>query len=377
MYDYKKLDLIDSNNKPFFYFTDQVTPLKLELETLVNSLNYMHSKTFTKKVLFPYEVKFNNAIETYNDDIELISNTIHNKKNITTEKERRIINLYRGYQYILKNNITINQENLKHLYTILSNGLISDEDKKNMGNYYRNGKNMITSPYLDKPDFECFDFQKLHQYMDSLFTFINKDNNFNLLTDYYIKSQIIHFYFVYLHPYFDINGRTSRTTSMWYLLNNEAYPYIIFNRCVMLHRNKYCIAIEEAIKYRNLTFFINYMQQRVLEELEKEYFIDSINASNNNSLSNIDIQTLQYIISFNGQKNVNHFANMYNNFNEKKSKKEILEIMIKPLIEKDIIKTIRETNKNIYGNTPNFIFDFNYKKIEFDKEKVKHLSLNI
>ena len=51
--------------------------------------------------------------------------------------------------------------------------------------------------------------------------------------------------------------------------------------------------------------------------------------------------------------------------------------MIKPLIEKDIIKTIRETNKNIYGNTPNFIFDFNYKKIEFDKEKVKHLSLNI
>ena len=115
MYDYKKIDLIDSNNKHFFYFTDQVTPLKMELENLVNSLNYMHSKAFTKKVLFPYEVKFNNAIETYNDDIELISDTIHNKKSITTEKERRIINLYRGYQYILKNNIQINKNSLKQL----------------------------------------------------------------------------------------------------------------------------------------------------------------------------------------------------------------------------------------------------------------------
>lgn len=377
MYNYKELDLIDSNGKHFFYFDDKVKPLKVELEKLVQSLEYMHSKDFAKKLLFPYEVKFNNAAEAYNDDISLISDTINNRNFITTTKERRIVNLYDGYKYILRNNISINKENLKHLYTILSNGLINDYDIDNMGKYYRNAKNMITSPYLDKPDLECFDFQKLPQYMDNLFKFINTNNDFELLTDYYIKSQIIHFYFVYLHPYFDINGRTSRTTSMWYLLNNKAYPYIIFNRCVMLHRNKYCIAIEEAGKYRNLTFFINYMQQRVLEELEKEYFIDCINFSNNNFLNATDIQTLQYIISFNGQKNVNHFVSMYNNFNDKKSKKEILEMMINPLIEKNILKVIRETNKNIYGNKPNFIFDFNYNKIDFDKEKVKHLNLNV
>ncbi len=376
MYTYKELDLIDTNDRHFFYFEDKITPLKLELEKLVQSLDYMHNKEFADKVLFPYEVKFNNAAETYNDDVSLINETINNKDIATTEKEKRILNLYNGYKYILRNNMAINKENLRHLYTILSNGLINDYDRVNMGEYYRNGRNTITSPYLDKPDIECFDYKKLSKYMDILFNFINTNNNFELLTNYYIKSQIIHFYFVYLHPYFDINGRTSRTTSMWYLLNNKAYPYIIFNRCVMLHRNKYCIAIEDAIKYRNLTFFINYMQQRVIEELEKEYLIDSINSSNNN-LSTTDIQTLQYIISFNGPKNVNHFAYMYNNYNEKRTKKEILETMINPLIEKDILKIIRTTNKNIYGNKPNFIFDINYNNIDIDKEKVKHLSLDI
>ena len=49
----------------------------------------------------------------------------------------------------------------------------------------------------------------------------------------------MHFYFVYIHPYFDVNGRTSRTLAMWYLLNEEAYPYIIFNRAINNNASNY------------------------------------------------------------------------------------------------------------------------------------------
>ena len=63
---------------------------------------------------------------------------------------------------------------------------------------------------------------------DFMKEFFDSDNNgetFGNATDYFIKSQIMHFYFVYIHPYFDINGRTARTTSLWHLLNEKAYPF--------------------------------------------------------------------------------------------------------------------------------------------------------
>ena len=66
--------------------------------------------------------------------------------------------------------------------------------------------------------------------MEYYFAFFNAPTFSQTMTDQYVKSQILHFYFVYIHPYFDVNGRTSRTMALWHLLNSQAYPYIIFNR---------------------------------------------------------------------------------------------------------------------------------------------------
>src|SRR5690606_40031597 len=57
--------------------------------------------------------------------------------------------------------------------------------------------------------------------LDKLISFLSSDSYNGSMTDSYIKSQIVHFYFVYIHPYYDVNGRTSRTLSMWYLFEKE------------------------------------------------------------------------------------------------------------------------------------------------------------
>ena len=75
--------------------------------------------------------------------------------------------------------------------------------------------------------------------MNELFDFINKYSFNSSKTLEFIKSQIIHFQFVNIHLYYDINGRTARTTAMWYLLNKQIYPYIIFNRAISLNKNEY------------------------------------------------------------------------------------------------------------------------------------------
>jgi hypothetical protein len=80
----------------------------------------MNSRDFSHDVLFSHEVQANNLIEGYKDDVELVNNVIYHRLQIKDEERKnRILNLYRGYKYILKGK-EINRETVRKLYSILS-----------------------------------------------------------------------------------------------------------------------------------------------------------------------------------------------------------------------------------------------------------------
>lgn len=348
---------------------------KMELEEFIKDIDYMNSREFSKNVLFTQEVKFNNTIEGYTEDIGLIYDIVKNKLNITDKKKMaRIINLYNGYKFIFKNK-EITCENLGTLYSLLSKNLLTQYETNHMGKYYREAPVYIYySANLDvKPD-DGLDYNFIDKYMNELFSYINNNNNLDTITDYFIKSQIMHFQFVNIHPYFDINGRTSRTVSMWYLLNNKAYPYIIFNRAIILKLNQYHKGIRKVKISGNLTPFIKFMLENVRVELEKEYVMEMIKSSSS-GLTAINYQTMYYILSMNGILTVKDFVNFYNLNNDKKKLKEIYENMLIPLIDKDIIQVVRETDKYINHSDKNFIFKLNESKYEVDPNKIKKLKL--
>ena len=177
-------------------------------------------------MMMSQEIKSNNTIESINDDLSVIDEVIKKKTSISSKERKRIINLYHGDQYILTHK-TIDKKHLKELYDILSDDILDVYDKVNMGLYYRNEQAYILKVnHFGEDAYMGMATEKLNYYMDIFFEYVNKDNCNNEIENF-IKLQIIHFYFVYLHPYFDVNGRTSRTVSMWYLLNKECYPYII------------------------------------------------------------------------------------------------------------------------------------------------------
>lgn len=216
------------------------------------------SLEFAKKVLSSNEVQSNNMVEGYCDDIEKINFIVRRKnayKKTKDEEKRRILNLASGYDYVLRKK-EINKQNLKELYDILSKRLLSLEELKKMGEFYRNDDVYIY--YSDKmckePDLGV-KTDLIEEKMNDLFNFINNYSLGDSLTDEFIKSQIIHFYFVYVHPYFDINGRTARTTSLWHLLNEKAYPFVIFNRGIQINKNRYYKVIREVKKYSNVNLF--------------------------------------------------------------------------------------------------------------------------
>lgn len=367
---------LKNNNRYFYINEDMLKEKEEELEEFILKSGKMDTLSFAKKVLLFNEVQSNNSVEGYYDDIEKIKKVVNEKKIYKNSHEKdklRIINLYEGYRYILDNK-DITKETLKKLNSILSKGLLDDEDYKNMGEYYRKNPVYIyySSDVTKNPDMGL-DASLIEDKMNELLDFMNNYSFDDTKTMSYLKSQILHFYFVYIHPYYDVNGRTARTTSMWYLLNNNVYPYVIFNRGIQINKNEYYKIIRETKKYSDISLFLKYMMNTVLAELEKEYIMQLIANSCSKKLETLDYQTLHYLLSIKGNITVSDFANMYNRYNDKKKVLKIEEEMILPLIEKDILIKTRETNGHLSSFKNNYELAFNFKYVDYDDNLIKNI----
>ncbi len=361
-----KLDKIDIHDEKGINFCCDYLSLESlhdEVEEFAKSEESMNSLKFSKTVMFSHELQYNNLVEGYKDDLTVINDVIKNaSRKMDEEKRVRILNLYRGYQFILRHK-EINKDSLKDLYAILSHNLITEEERMRMGEYYRSQNGYIfLSSRMDKEPFMTIDPEDVEKLMEEYFKFLDDKFILDTKTGEYIKSQIMHFYLVYIHPYYDVNGRTSRTMAMWDLLNHECYPHIIFNRGINVRR--YYYLIERCKWNHNLTDFIFYMLKSVKEEMEKEAVMESINKNTRYELNALHYQTMLYILSMNGLVSVLDFASYYNRCNDKKKVKEIYDELLVPLIDMDILTVERTTNKNMYGNTPNMILRLNQNKIE-------------
>ena len=372
----EKLPLKTLTGIPFRINIDILKEIEEELELFLLEEDFMNTRDFSKKVMFNQEIKANNTVEGYNDSVSFIKKVIENaseEQNI--EKRNRIINLYNGYQYILKGQ-DITEENVLKLYKILSKDLLEEYDLSHMGEKYRKAPvYILKSGRLDDSMDEGIPYKKIEEYMDSYFEFIDTFKVDDSQTEEFIKSQIMHFYFVYIHPFFDINGRSSRTIAMWYLLNKEVYPYIIFNRGINFDSNYDRVIGTSKIRL-DITEFLKYMLISVKKELEKEYIIHNLDSQSERQWHTIDYQALNYFLALNGEKTVLDYATTYNRLNTKKNTKTIFENMLLPMIEDETLKITRTTKKNMFENVPNLVLELNKDKVnEINLEKVKRLKL--
>ena len=333
-------------------------PLKITINDKIEYLKINPEKIYQAKEeldLFLYNKSFFNNYEYSLKSLNYLDNN-----------DKRFMNIKNAYKYIFKGE-DINKDNLKKLYQILSDELIDTDLLNKMNEYYRTSPVYILNHgRLDNYDMGI-DASKIDEYMKMYFNFLynySMDNEF-------IKSQIIHFYLVYIHPYYDTNGRVARAMTTWYLLNNENYPYTVFNRGLSFNGNKYDEAISDIKKYGDISFFIKYMFKIVQKELEKDYIIKHID--NKVCIDNLEYKTLLYLISMNGLITVCDFATIYNKYNEKKKIKVIYETMLDTLIQKKIINVVSRTNNNMFENFANEVLEINEEFLDYDKNDIKVL----
>ncbi len=357
---------------------DRFGDISEEIESFLIDENYMNNRKFAKRVLFSQEIKSNNTIEGITDDLLVIEKVINDAFSIKDVKQRkRIINLYNGYKYILTHK-SMDEKHLKELYGILSDGLLEECDIARMGDWYRRDKvYILKNGRLDIEPDQGLPFDLVEKYMGIYFDYVNSNMaSDSTMTDYFIKSQIMHFYFVYIHPYFDVNGRSSRTMAMWYLLKNSIYPCIIFNRAITFEASNYDKTIIDTKNFGDLTFFVKYMMVNVKRELEKEMVMHQINESTSNGLEAIDYQSLMYILSMNDDINVLNFATMYRRFNDFKSVRQIYEEMILPLIDNGVLMVNGTSRKVMFDGYYNEILRINPTRYDRNSSKIKRLNLS-
>lgn len=372
-----KFDLETNEGANIRINSEYLKPYKEELLEFLDGLDYMRTLKFARSMMISQEIKSNNVIEGIKDDLSIIDKVITQRKDDLSQTERqRIINLYHGYQYILTHK-KIDKDSLKELYQLLSENILDPRDKIRMGEYYRTAPvYIIKGNRLDIEPYMGMNENKIEYHMDQLFDFINNDILEETEIDKFVKSQIMHFYFVYIHPYFDVNGRTSRTVAMWYLLNNKNYPYIIFNRAIAFNKKNYEPNIIKGRNYGDITLFIKYMLTSVEQELEKEYLIHNIEKNTKEYLSKYDLQMLEYLLTMNGNITIKDLITTYNKYNEKDKIVKIMEEKIKPLLDKKIIIPKRYTKKYITPTIQNMEISLNPELIEFDRTKIKHLDID-
>jgi len=183
--------------------------------------------------------------------------------NLTDINDIIVKNMLLGYEFVKNNDI--NQDNIFKLYSILSKKCLEDHEKLLQGNYYRHDEvNIVDSSnaVVDKG----VDWQKLPKLMNQLIDYISKDKTYE---EHLIASHVIHFYLIYLHPYFDYNGRMARVLSFWYNYKNApSLSLLLVSEAInnKYHKGKYYNAIINSRRSGNdISYFLEYMGNIVLK----------------------------------------------------------------------------------------------------------------
>lgn len=288
---FKEINLEAFNNKKIFYAS--CNELNFLIETYFNF--YMVDKTTNN----PLSIKFANDIlksRIYSEiegtlSIEAVYTTrkrieeLEDGKRLPKEKNDFIIkNMIYGIDFIFKKP-DFNKDNLLNLYKILTDGCLEDNYKLHDNDYYRYDEVEVDN-YNG-----CF-HTEISKCMDSLFKFINDGLNNKLNIPKFLLPHIAHYYIVYIHHYFDYNGRTARMVSYWINLLLGEVNFPILSEAIDDSKEEYYASLRNSRNANNdITYFLIYIFKSLINyyNLYKNIeHIDEVSKNNDIVLSELE-----------------------------------------------------------------------------------------
>lgn len=249
-----------------------------------------------------------------------------------------------------------NEENLFRLYSILSKDCLEEENKLRDGEFYRYDEVEI-SHYYGCPH------GKIKNCMKVFFEYVNKTLKSKNIYEVSLLPHICHYYMIYIHPYFDYNGRTARMVSYWiYLLSGIfSFPPII-SEAINQTKNQYYRAIElSRDSHNDLTYFLKYLLNISIDYAlcyQNIEYIEQTVKNKGDSLTSTELNYVKKIlIAYKGIFNYSDFLKMVN---VEMSKQGALKILNK-FIDYGILKEVSSSSKTKLFDLNKFNFPFALK----------------
>lgn len=272
------------------------------------------------------------AIEANSLSLEQVKDVINGKTVIGPKKEiQEVKNAYKAYEMIGKVN-PYSITDLKRIHGIMTYLLVDDSGKFRKGNegvFDENGICIHVCPPPEQVDY----------LMKNLFSWMNKNKEkINPL----IISSVFHYEFVFIHPFSDGNGRTSRLWQNIILAEwEELFEYLPIESQIKKYQEEYYTKIRNCNLNGNSTEFIEFMLKMIDETMD-----DVLNSSSN-KLFNINpyVNKLLNVMESGVEVTTTELMAKLN----LKSKVSFREHYLKPALENGLIKMTypdKPTSKN-------------------------------
>ncbi len=263
---YKKVGLFDFHQNECVYLPSHSEVNTAVIKKLVQ--NVLPKENFSRAALAG-EIVSTLRIENIKTSRETARRIVAGFAPIS-EQEQKAFDIKKGLEFILDINNKITEQNLHTLYQLAVGNNLKGQDKLKEGSFYRDDTVYVVG---DKTYHEGLDAKLLPEYMAKFLEFINQKDDIPEL----VKACIIHFYFAYLHPYFDGNGRTARLLQLWYLVQNEfcGTMFYSFSQYIDADKSKYYKSFSlvennfEVSQKLDFTPFISYFIENVYNQLNQ------------------------------------------------------------------------------------------------------------
>ena len=184
--------------------------------------------------------------------------------------ENKAYGIKRGLDFIADAGNRITAENLYALYMLAVGDFLEADNKLLPGYQYRHDAVYVVGGEVSH---QGLDFQLLSEYMSQLIKWIAEED----VLDQIVKSMILHYYFAYIHPYFDGNGRMARLMQLWYLvqMGYTAALFLPFSAHINDSKKLYYKAFtqitenQKIIKALDTTPFLLFFVEEVIDQLAK------------------------------------------------------------------------------------------------------------
>ena len=278
--------ILDKEYSLFYVNLLEHTLLQEKIVKNSNKINYISNRLPTiaiKEIIMKIlsnELYKTNKIE----GIETVKSEIHSSlkdDRISNKKSNKLDGIIKKYKDIMENNF----ENTEHIDSLSSFRKIYDEmfeDFEKSGNYKLDGK------YFRKDIVKVINGlgntihigvngeEAIEKNIEDLIQFMNiKDIPF------LIKASISHFFFEYIHPFYDGNGRFGRYLLSLYLAR-KLDNLTAFSVSYSISRNlddyyKSFVEVEDVTNYGEITFFV----ENILKTIKngQEMIIELLNDS--------------------------------------------------------------------------------------------------